>query len=288
MKNINISRVVLVFVLAIFTVSNAVSACTLFAASGDEWVKGGGTLINKNRDWEVEEQYTQVVFPSAGKYAYMGIYSAPSHGIRGGINEKGLVVITATASSIPTKERRAMPYKTGGIIIPMLTECSSVEQALSRTELFLGPQYVMIADKNEVAYIEIAPGGVYSIKRVKNNVLYHTNHYLDPSTSFANYRQPGVSSLTRYNRIGYLLNNTKKPFTLDDFIRFSNDQHDGVDNSIWRTGSKKTSSQTLAVFSVYIPKEGSPVIYTKIRENVADQGKEKISIVKADKIFKRY
>lgn len=279
----------LVVVLLVFTLFKPLSAnaCTLFAANGDEWVKGGGTLINKNRDWEVEEQYTQVVFPSAGKHAYMGIYSAPSHGIRGGINEKGLVVITATASSIPTKQRRALPYKIGGAIIPMLTECSSVGEALSRTELFVGPQYIMLGDKDEVAYVEVAPGGIHSIKRVKNGVLQHTNHYLDADTLFANYRQPGISSVTRYNRISELLNTSKKPFTLNDFIRFSNDQNHGADNSIWRTGSKKTSAQTLSVLSVYLPKEGSPVIYTKIREKANEQGQEKISIVKADKLFKR-
>lgn len=272
---------------SIMLLSSSANACTLFAANGNEWVKGGGSLINKNRDWEVEEQYTQVVFPSAGKYAYMGIYSAPSHGIRGGINEQGLVVITATASSIPTKQRRAMPYKVGGIITPLLTECRSVEQALSRTDLFLGPQYIMLADKNEIAYIEIAPGGVYSIKRVKNGTLYHTNHYLEADTLFANYRQPGTSSLTRYNRIAELLNTGTKPFTLNDFIRFSNDQNAGADNSIWRTGSKPTSSQTLSVLTVYLPKEGSPVIYTKIREKTDERGKEKINIVKADNLFKR-
>lgn len=266
--------------------STPVYACTLFAVNGDEWVKGGGTLINKNRDWKPEPQYTQLVFPS-GKYAYMGIYSAPTHGIRGGINEKGLVVFTASASSIPTKQRRAMPYTKGGTIIPMLTECSSVAEALDKVELLMGPQFIMLGDKNEIAYIEVAPGGVHSVKRIKNGELHHTNHYLEPELLWANYSQPSESSLTRYERIGELLNTGKKQFTLDDFISFSNDQHDGDDNSIWRIGSKPTATQTLAVMSIYLPKAGSPTVYMKIRENIDEQGQEKISMIQTDKLFQR-
>jgi isopenicillin-N N-acyltransferase-like protein len=97
------------------------------------------------------------------------------------------------------------------------------------------PVFCLLADRSRIAYVEVAPEGKYSIKVIDDGILFHTNHYLD--LPFANQRKPGKSSETRLSRIQHLLRaQDNTPFTMAAFILFSKDQHDGPDDSIWRTG----------------------------------------------------
>lgn len=162
-------------------------------------------MIVKNRDW-VPNQYEvlKLVSPKIG-YSYFGLYAEGEYsGMKAGINQKGLVVVSATAGSIPSAERRGMPH-TGGLLVKLLKECGSVDEVVARTDLFIGPEILMIADKNKVATIEIGPEGKFFVTAKENATLIHTNHYVYEGMVDFN-RRIGESSQKRYDRIGYLGN----------------------------------------------------------------------------------
>jgi isopenicillin-N N-acyltransferase like protein len=154
-------------------------ACTLWAANGT-YVEGGGSLIIKNRDWRPDHrQGLKLVTPETG-YRYFGLFQldGDAPGLRAGINEKGLVIISATAGSIPASERNAMP-RNHGLLSKILNRCASVDAALAQAHWFVGPQFMMLADKEKVARIEIGPEGKIAVTVTENGVSYHTNHYLE-------------------------------------------------------------------------------------------------------------
>lgn len=260
MKAMKKRFICLVLAFALF-MSLPVQACTLWAANGS-LVEGGGSIIVKNRDWTPDQyQYLKTVYPENG-YSYLGLYAEGSPaGFKAGINEQGLVVVSATAGSIPAAERKAMPNKAS--LTKLLRECASVDEALSQTELFVGPKILMLADKNKVATVEIGTDGLFSVRSEANGVIFHTNHYVfDDMLSF-NYR-PGASSQKRYDRIGELLAVADKPYSFDSFVSFSNDQNAGPDNSIFRLGSTPGKTRTMAVWAVKIPANGSPELYVRL------------------------
>ncbi|MBP2654640.1 MAG: peptidase acyl-coenzyme A:6-aminopenicillanic acid acyl-transferase [Firmicutes bacterium] len=255
-------------------------ACTLWAANGS-LVNGGGSMIVKNRDW-MPNQYEllKLVSPKTG-YSYFGLYAEGKYsGMKAGINKKGLVAVSATVGSIPAEERRAMPH-TGGVLVKLLKECGSVDEALARTDLFLGPEILMLADKNKVATIEIGPEGNFHVESHENSVAYHTNHYVYEGMLDFN-RTIGESSQKRYDRIGQLLSITKKPYDFDTLISFSNDRNAGPDNSIFRIGSTATKVRTMAVWAVKIPPKGSPEVYVRV---LNPNENEKVLRIIADDVF---
>lgn len=254
---------ILITLLVITFAVTPTQACTLWAANGNV-VKGGGSLIVKNRDWLPDHQQdVQLISPADG-YRYLGLFAKDGahKGLKAGINEKGLVVVSATVGSIPVKERKGMPY-THGLSARLLKECNSVEEAISKTDLFVGPQILMIADKEKIATIEIGPEGNFSVIVKENGAIFHTNHYVAESMLEFN-RISGPSSQERYSRIGELLNNISEKVDLDTFIAISKDQNDGPDNSIFRTGSTPNKTRTMAVWAVAIPQNSSPELYIRI------------------------
>ena len=239
-----------------------VEACTLFAANGSV-VDDGGTLLVKNRDWEPNQHQVIKFVPSKDGYSYFGLYAeGTAAGMKAGINEKGLTVVSATAGSIPSKERKNMLNKAGSLA-KLLKECASVEEALTRTDLFLGPKILMLADKKSVATIEIGPEGKFSIEQKENDYICHANHYVAEDMLNFN-KKIGQSSQKRYERICQLLDDASSPFSLDVFLNFSNDRNDGPDNSIFRLGSNPANTRTMAVWAVKIPLDSSPEVYVRI------------------------
>ena len=258
MKNILVSLLITITLL----LSAPVEACTLFAANGSV-VDDGGTLLVKNRDWEPNQHQVIKFVPSKDGYSYFGLYAeGTAAGMKAGINEKGLTVVSATAGSIPSKERKNMPNKAGSLT-KLLKECASVEEALTRTDLFLGPKILMLADKKSVATIEIGPEGKFSIEQKENDYICHTNHYVAEDMLNFN-KKIGQSSEKRYERICQLLDDASSPFSLDVFLNFSNDRNDGPDNSIFRLGSNPANTRTMAVWAVKIPLDSSPEVYVRI------------------------
>ena len=269
MKNIFIN---LLIAITLF-LSLPVEACTLWAANGSV-VENGGTLIVKNRDWEPNQHQVIKFVPVNDGYSYFGLYAeGATAGMKAGINEKGLVVLSATAGSVPSKERKAMPNKAA--IRTLLKECGSVDEALMRTDLFVGPKILMFADSKKVATVEIGPDERFSVEVKENGCIYHTNHYVLEDMLDLN-KKIGVSSQKRYDRIGQLLIEGKSPYTFDEFLAFSSDQNDGPDNSISRIGSTPAKTRTMAIWAVKIPFSGSPEVYVRILNPNEDEKTVKI------------
>ena len=100
--------------------------------------------------------------------------------------------------------------------------------------------------------------------RVKEHgILFHANHYIEEKLLWAN-EKIGRSSHMRLHRIRHLLRTHSSPFTIEDFIAFSEDREHGPDNSIWRTGSSPKKRRTLATWIASIPKSDYPVLYVKL------------------------
>ncbi len=239
-------------------------ACTLWGATGNA-VAGGGSLIAKNRDWIPNHDQEIKVFRPARGYKYVALYVPNgfdiSPGVRGGVNEKGFAVVNATASSIRTASRRKMPH-TSGVERKLLQECASVDEALLKIKSFIGPRFLLLADKHKIAVVEMGPKD--QIVKIKNTgTLYHTNHYIEPALS-GNNDYIGSSSHSRYRRISRLLNDHSAAFTLEKFINISQDQHAGLDDSIFRIGSDPYKTRTLSVMIIHIPPQGSPQLYVQI------------------------
>ncbi len=237
-------------------------ACTLWGAAGKA-VEGGGVLITKNRDWAPDHrQQLNIVRPKEG-YAsvVLAAVGGAEPGTKAGVNEKGLVMVAATASQVPTAERKRADQKKG-LMGHLLARCASVEDVLKHIEWFHRPVFYLVGDRRQIAVIEVAPDGRRSITRTDSGTLHHTNHYCAIDAPGLQ-RKPGASSTHRSARIAELLKTPDRAYTADDFIRFSEDKTAGADNSIWRTGSAPNKSRSLATWLVSIPASGSPRLYLK-------------------------
>jgi isopenicillin-N N-acyltransferase-like protein len=236
-------------------------ACTLFAAAGKS-VQGGGVIIAKNRDRSPLTSGLQVFIPPAG-YRHLGLVSldSPNAPAVAGINEKGLVVVDASPSSLPLKEEdcSAIPLTQA-----LLTRCASVQEVLAQKELFCAsyPVFEMVADRHQVAIIEVAPGGQVSVQAIDRGTLCHTNHYLSSQLLWAN-QTAHHSSQVRFRRISRLFDREWKPFTFADFLVFSQDRVAGPDDSLNRLGSTPEKTRTLATFVVHLA-DDAPHVFVRM------------------------
>lgn len=248
-----------------FVIHAPCEACTLWGAAGTS-VEGGGTLIAKNRDWAPDHsQELAVLQPAAGYWALaLKAVGGEEPGVKAGVNEKGLVIVSATANQVPRAERKSVQQQKG-LLSHILTTCASLDDVLKNLELMRRPAFYLAGDRKEIAIIEIAPDGIRSVARRDSGTLHHTNHYCDIATPVSG-RKPGSSSSQRYARIEELLKAPQRPFTVEDFIRFSQDRMAAPDNSIWRTGSKPGARRTLATWVASVPIAGSPQLYLKIAD----------------------
>jgi hypothetical protein len=244
-----------------FFIFQSSEACTLWGAAGQS-VEGGGTLIVKNRDWTPDHRQELTVLRGAGGYKFLALKAlgGANPGVKAGVNEKALVIVSATANQVTSAERKKFQQKKE-LMSHFLATCASVQEVLNKVEWMQRPVFYMVADGQELAVIEIAPGGRRSVVRRNSGTLAHTNHYCNIEAQ--NLIKPGRSSTQRYARIEELLRSRNTPFAMEDFIRFSQDRNDGPDNSIWRIGSDPHKTRTLATWLVSIPASGSPRLYLK-------------------------
>jgi isopenicillin-N N-acyltransferase-like protein len=236
-------------------------ACTLWGATGRS-VEGGGTLIAKNRDWVPDNRQELTILKPAERYKSLALKAVggTEPGIKAGVNEKGLVILSATAEQVAKAERSRFHQKKG-LMSYFLATCASVEDILKNLDLMGRPVFYMVGDRKELAAIEIGPDGQHSVMVRDSGTVAHTNHYL--TLNAQNLRKPGTSSTQRYARIEGLLKNRKRPFVVEDFVRFSEDRNAGPNNSLWRRGSHPKKTRTLATWLVLIPPSGSPQLYFK-------------------------
>ena len=237
-------------------------ACTLWGVAGER-AEGQGTLIVKNRDWKPDHvQETKTVSPRSG-LRYFGLYAVGGEepGIKAGVNSKGLTVVTASASCLPLATRKNQPGKKG-VTTEILAGYDSVDALLEHRDLFTHARasFFLIADSRKIALVEVALDGRFAVRTETNGVVSHTNSYLDESLRSTNVSN-GPSSAKRLERIKALLAEARLPLNVAQFKQFSSDQHDGPDNSLWRTGEK---TKTLATWIMALPKQGPPSLYLKL------------------------
>jgi hypothetical protein len=237
-------------------------ACTIWAATGDQ-VKSRGSLIAKNRD-NFSHLYTvlKTVFPEKG-FPFYGLFDTEADGyLTAGINEQGLVVVNSAASSVPRKKRHVA---TKDLTQRLLTSFGSVSAVLSEKDLFQKshPAMYIIGDASKMAFIEVAPGGKISVTVREKGTLVFTNHYTSPEFAVDN-EQLSMSSLMRLKRIQHLISCQTSPFTLDDFITFSNDRNGGSKGALWRAPDTLDTIRTLASWIIYVPPDGPPALYVKL------------------------
>ena len=238
------------------------AACTLWGAAGSA-VHGGGTLVAKNRDGVPDHRQELVVLNPPQGYRTLALRAVggAEPGFKAGVNEKGLVIVSATASQVPAGQRRAAQPKKEWMR-HFLATCASVDELLPALDRLNRPVFYLAGDRHEIALIEVTPDGRRSVHRRGSGTLHHTNHYCAGEAPDLK-RKPGASSRQRYDRVGALLKDPAAPFGIEDFIRISQDAVAGPDNSIWRTGGDGARKRTLATWLVSVPTAGSPQVYLK-------------------------
>ncbi len=243
-------------------------ACTLWGAAGTN--AAGGTIVSKNRDWKPDHTQMLKMRRSGKGHAYFGLCNVyaekNTEGIVAGVNERGLTVFTAAAGSLPKSRWENRPVKrsfTGAL----LSDYASCDEVLAkRDEIFssLRPAFIMMSDRRKILMVEVGLDGKYALKSIENGVVAHSNHFLDSSLADLNIKTE-KGSVMRLERITHLLNTSSSPFTAESFAAMSRDQHDGPDNSLWRTGKV---ARTLASWIVETPARGNP----RLRVVIANPG----------------
>ena len=89
-----------------FLIQSPCQACTLWGAAGTS-IEGGGTLVAKNRDWAPDHfQELAVLQPAAGYWALaLKAIGGEEPGVKAGVNDKGLVIVSATGNSTSRSSR---------------------------------------------------------------------------------------------------------------------------------------------------------------------------------------
>ncbi len=224
-------------------------ACTLWSATGIS--AGGGTLLAKNRDYSPDSFGRLILVRPANGLAYVGLFARVKNheALVAGVNEAGVAMVSATASSVPREARKPQP----GSVSPIrkaMTGAHSVDEVLANAGWFSAhnPVFYMLSDARRSAWVEVGPGGVTAVRKTGEGVLTHTNHYLSDTLAWAN-AIPGSSSLARQERVTRLLARAST-FSLEDFQAISRDKSGGPDNAIFRAGSSPASTRTMATFLV--------------------------------------
>ena len=238
-------------------------ACTLWGAAGP--ASSEGTLLAKNRDWLPDHvQSVRLVHP-AHRLSYVGLFAEGSRvpGLKEGVNEAGLTVLSASADSLPRAERDEVHGH--HLLSTLLTHYHNLDEvAADAPTLFKDahPEFLLLADAHGLMRVEIGLDGHYSVKRADSGTLAQTNHFLDPDAMGVAEQKISRSSATRYDRVESLLASNVGPHSLDEFARISADHNDGPDNSLWRDGHE----HTMASWRIAIPVSGAPHLQLKLND----------------------
>jgi hypothetical protein len=231
------------------------SACTLWGAAGS--ASSEGSLLVKNRDWKPDHVQSLRLVRGKKGLAFLGLYadngSAP--GLKAGVNQAGLSVVNASASSL-TRDQREEDPELHGVMLDLLRNYRSLDDINRQAQAIFSqvkPMFLLLADSNGLMQVEIGQGGKFRIERSQNGLLTHTNHYFDPGL-LHDQQKIGISSRTRLARVNDLLKQQSGPHSLAEFGKISVDQHDGPDNSLWRNGRENT----LASWQIALPPRGAP------------------------------
>jgi isopenicillin-N N-acyltransferase like protein len=235
-----------------------VNACTLFGAIGSS-LDGAGVLIGKTRDrTESLEQVFIEVTPKGG-YPYRGISTKGKNVVTSGINEKGLVVVSAAASNF----KKEGSVTTVGKILSGAASVDGVIEMIKKGQI-RGPINYLVGDRKRIALVEVIDGRRNAFLSRDDGTLCHTNHFILNGMKALN-PKIGVSSRTRLNRIEELLSD--RPLTKEKFIAFTKDHVNGPGGrSICRhvEAGSRSSERTLSTAVFYLPGDGPPELWVAL------------------------
>ncbi|GFK95044.1 hypothetical protein NNJEOMEG_02897 [Fundidesulfovibrio magnetotacticus] len=265
------SRLLAVLLPALLLWAGNAPACTLWALQGAD-VAGGGSILVKNRDFAPDHPTRFALLAPRGGYRVAAMLSVTPEGrtmVVGGVNEKGLAVVTATAGTIP-RSLRLERIREGGLVgaaRTLLSRCASVDEVFADKETLarLAPAFALVADARRVAVLECSGTG-YALEPVPAGAFAaHTNHpELPGGPEDLRQRPDAPGSVARLERIRSLLAQASRPLVLDSAASFSRDSVAGPDQSIFRTGSKPSSPRTLGMLAVWLPPGGAaPVLLAR-------------------------
>ena len=247
--------------LAVLALPRAARACTLWAANGSD-VAGGGSFLVKNRDYPPGHPTSFALGTPKHGHKIMAMLSTgkgqPT--MVGGVNEKGLAVITAAVGSIPRAERKRRT-QAGGLVYPvrpMLERFATVREVVAAKDLLAGvrPIFAIVADAHEVAVLE-SSGQAWKIEVMARDAFTaHTNHPLLVDTPDMRQEPDAPGSVVRLNRIRELWAGLPKPADLAAAAALAQDQADGPDRSILRTGSAPGKARTVGLLAAWLPPNG--------------------------------
>lgn len=247
--------------LTVLVLPPASQACTLWAVSGSD-VAGGGSILVKNRDYPPGHPTAFALVTPREGYRVMAMLSlgGTKPTMVGGVNEKGLAVVTATVGTIARAERKRL-VREGRLVSPVspiLTRFATVREVVAAQDLLAGavPIFALIADANEVAVIE-SSGKAWKVEIMpRDTFTAHTNHPLVVDTPDMRQEPDPQGSLVRLGRIRELLAALQKPADLDAVAALARDQAAGPDRSILRTGSTPGKARTVGLLAAWLPPDG--------------------------------
>ena len=273
------------FPLAVLLLPVTPRACTLWAVNGTD-VAGGGSILVKNRDYPPGHPTAFALVTPREGYRVMAMLSlgGAKPTMVGGVNEKGLAVVTATVGTIARAERKRLVHE-GRLVYPVspiLTRFATVREVVAAPDVLAGvaPIFALIADANEVAMIE-SSGKAWKIEVMpRDTFTAHTNHPLLVNTPDMRQEPDAQGSLVRLGRIRELLAALKKPANLDAVAALSRDQAAGPDWSILRTGSAQGKARTVGLLAAWLPPaDGAPRVIIRVIDPLgARQAEETLTL----------
>jgi hypothetical protein len=267
-------KVFLIFIgLFLFIPSYKAFSCTLFGAIGDR-VEGGGVLIGKTRDRPkgLEQVFIEVLSKSG--YGYRGISLKGVRNVTSGMNEKGLIVVSAAASNVEREDK----ITTVGRILSQAASVDEVIVLVQRGEI-RGPIHYLVGDIHKIALLEVIDGRRYEFLVKENGTLCHTNHFILEEMKKFN-PKIGVSSRARLDRIENLL--SAGSFTRDKFIAYTRDHLNGPgNNSICRhfQVGARSGERTVSAAVYYLPKDAAPEIWVSLGQPCQSMFSNQLSTV---------
>jgi len=246
-------------------VTATAGACTFWAAAGER-TENNVVLIAKNRDGRPVQSDKLAIVNEGHGYRYLGLSpleNGKKRSVSAGINEKGLAIVSASPGSGAPDWREQGGGR--GMVGRLLQSCAGVSEVFAKHDWLLSsqPGFYMVGDRNEIAWIEIAPGRQFASRGRRRGVLAHANHYLHEKLAPPNAKTDEGSS-KRLQRIQQLLQSYVPPLSMDDFVVFSEDRKGGPDHAIWRSGRDPLGERTLSTWIVALSRNDVPQLYVKI------------------------
>lgn len=237
------------FILLLLLTTSEGRACTLWAYC-NTIAEGREIYIGKVRDTVLNHSEEVRFVHNPGELSYSGIFAIGADNeytynpLKAGTNEKGLTVIFSSIGTIPPSIR--FPLSEKDPLHTVLSRYSSVEEAIKNPSIFGNPKIVLLADKNEIAKIEIGLDGKVSIRRTKSGFLVATNHYVELSEQ--NLQAIETSSIERLRAVEKILN---------DSLASDTDTNSKIIQAVTRRSGKV---QTTSVWTSKISFDGKPSI----------------------------